>query len=134
MRSTLSAVGFAALATFPASAFEIDAMSDAERDIFRSEIRDYLLENPDVLMEAIAVLEERRTAEAETADVELLNTHREAIFNDDFSFVGGNPDGDVTIVKWMDYRCGFCKRAFPAMEDSDFGRAIDAGGTLCHCG
>ncbi|MEP0566143.1 MAG: DsbA family protein [Paracoccaceae bacterium] len=117
LRTTLGAVAFAALVSNPSNAFEIDAMSDAERDIFRSEIRDYLLENPDVLMEAIAVLEERRTGEAATADIDMLNANREAIFDDPFSYVGGNPDGDVTIVEWMDYRCGFCKRAFPAVEE-----------------
>lgn len=116
-RSFLAATAFAFLAANPASAFEIDAMSDAERDIFRAEIRDYLLENPDVLMEAIAVLEERRTAEAAVADVDMLNNNRAAIFEDAASFVGGNPDGDVTVVEWMDYRCGFCKRAFPAVEE-----------------
>lgn len=116
-RSVIAATTFAVLASGPTMAFEIDAMSDGERDIFRSEIRDYLLENPDVLMEAIAVLEERRAQEAVGADAALLSENRDAIFNDEFSFVGGNPDGDVTIVEWMDYRCGFCKRAFPAVEE-----------------
>ncbi|MEM9971130.1 MAG: DsbA family protein, partial [Pseudomonadota bacterium] len=39
------------------------------------------------------------------------------IFDDGWSYVGGNPDGDVTIVEFLDYRCGFCKRAFPAVEE-----------------
>ena len=98
-------------------AFDIESMSDAERDIFRAEIRDYLLENPEVLMEAIAVLEERREAEAAVADVQLIEQHRNAIFDDGFSYVGGNPDGDVTVVEFLDYRCGYCKRAFPAVEE-----------------
>ncbi len=69
-RTILTTLLFA-LAT-PALAFEIEAMSPEERDIFRSEIRDYLLENPEVLMEAIAVLEDRRAQQAAVAEVQML--------------------------------------------------------------
>ena len=115
VRFILSAV---LLLTAPiAQAFDIETMSDAERDIFRAEIRDYLLENPEVLMEAIAVLEERREAESAVADIHLIEQHRSAIFDDGYSYIGGNPDGDVTVVEFLDYRCGYCKRAFPAVEE-----------------
>ncbi len=102
---------------FSAAATEIDAMSDAERDAFRAEVRAYLLENPGVLMEAIAVLEEQRTQGAAEADVALLENNRDEIFNDGVSYVGGNPDGDITVVEFLDYQCSFCKRAFPAVEE-----------------
>ena len=100
-----------------ALAFDIEAMSDEDRAIFRAEIRDYLLENPEVLMEAIAVLEERQAAEAAQMDTALIDVNRDAIFDDGFSWVGGNPDGDIVMVEFLDYRCGFCKRAFPAVEE-----------------
>lgn len=87
-------------------------LSDDERSAFRSEVRSYLLENPEVLMEAIAVLEERRAAEANASDETLLQVNADEIFNDPASWVGGNPDGDITIVEFMDYRCGYCKKAF----------------------
>lgn len=99
-----------------ASAFDIEAMTEAERDIFRAEIRDYLLENPEVLMEAIAVLEDKRAAEAAAQEGVLLEEYRSAIFEDGYSWVGGNPDGDVTVVEFLDYRCGFCKRAHPEVQ------------------
>ncbi len=101
----------------PASATDIDAMTDGERDAFRAEVRAYLLDNPEVLMEAIAVLEERRAQDAAQADVALLENYGEEIFNDGFSYVGGNPDGDITVVEFLDYQCSFCKRAFPAVEE-----------------
>lgn len=99
-----------------AHAFEIDAMSDTERAIFRAEIRNYLLENPEVLMEAIAVLENRRDQQASAQEMAMLENNRDEIFDDGFSFVGGNPDGDVTMVEFLDYRCGYCKRAHPAVK------------------
>lgn len=114
-RTILTTLLFA-LAT-PALAFEIEAMSPEERDIFRSEIRDYLLENPEVLMEAIAVLEDRRAQQAAVAEVQMLEDNAGAIYDDGFSYVGGNPDGDVTIVEFLDYRCGYCKRAHPEVKE-----------------
>ena len=116
IRTALTALAFS-LAAIPGAAFDIEAMSDEDRAIFRSEIRAFLLENPEVLMEAIGVLEDRQAAEAANMDVALLDLNREAIFNDGHSFVGGNPDGDVVMVEFLDYRCGFCKRAFPAVEE-----------------
>ena len=117
LRTTLTALALSATLTASASAFEIDQMTDQERAIFRSEIRDYLIENPEVLMEAIAVLEERRAAEAAASEDQMLSDNYGAIFDDGYSYVGGNPDGDVTVVEFLDYRCGYCKRAYPAVEE-----------------
>ncbi|MFK7937937.1 MAG: DsbA family protein [Roseovarius sp.] len=99
-----------------AQALDISAMSDEERDAFRAEIRAYLLDNPQVIMEAVAVLEERDQAAQVQADVDLIKTNSDALFNDAASWSGGNPDGDVTLVEFMDYRCGFCRRAFDEVE------------------
>ena len=117
MKRVLLSMIFAALAVGNAFALDLESMSDEDRAIFRAEIRDYLLENPEVLMEAFAVLEQRREQEAASLDLAMLDRNRDAIFNDGHSFVGGNPDGDVTIVEFLDYRCGFCKRAFPAVKE-----------------
>lgn len=92
-------------------------MTDAERETFRAEVRAYLLENPEVLMEAIGVLEEREQTAQLQADVALAQANADSLFNDPTSFVGGNPDGDITIVEFMDYRCGYCKRAYPEVSE-----------------
>ncbi|MCO8145352.1 DsbA family protein [Rhodovulum tesquicola] len=95
----------------PAQAFDLAAMSEAEREMFRAEVRSYLMENPEVLMEAIGVLEQRQ-AEAQTANDEaLVRVNAAEIFEDGHSWVGGNPEGDITLVEFVDYRCGYCRRA-----------------------
>lgn len=97
-------------------------MSEADREKLRIEIRAYLLEHPEVLYEAIQILEDRRKADSQKADANLIAQNRKAIFNDGVSWVGGNPDGDVTLVEFSDYRCGYCKRAHPdvrALLESD---------------
>lgn len=116
-RSLFASVALVLATASAAPAFEIDAMSDQERAIFQSEIRAYLMENPEVIMEAVQALEQRRNQEALASEQRMLEENRDAIFNDGYSFVGGNPDGDVTIVEFLDYRCSFCKRAFPEVEE-----------------
>ena len=118
IRPTLLGLAAAtALTALPAAAFDIEAMTDDERMAFRAEIREYLLENPEVLMEAIQVLEGREQDAAAAGDQELVAENADAIFEDGVSWVGGNPDGDVTIVEFMDYRCGYCKKAFPEVAE-----------------
>ena len=98
-------------------AFAQSKLSDAERADFRAEVRAYLMENPEVLMEAIAVLEDRRNTDAAANDIALLQTNADEILNDPASWVGGNPDGDITVVEFMDYRCGYCKKAFEEVAE-----------------
>ena len=97
--------------TAPAHAFDLSQMSDAEREAFRAEIRAYLLENPEVIMEAVAVLEQRDAEKQAQADVDLIAANANALFNDPSSWIGGNPDGDITMVEFVDYRCGYCRKA-----------------------
>ncbi|MEL6840460.1 MAG: DsbA family protein [Pseudomonadota bacterium] len=99
-----------------AHALELDAMTEAERSAFQAEVRAYILENPEIIREAIGVLQQREQEQQALNDVALAQANADALFNDGHSFVGGNPDGDITIVEFMDYRCGFCKRAFPEVQ------------------
>ncbi len=103
------------LATLPGMAAA--EMTEAEREAFRQEVRAYLLENPEVLMEAISVLEDRQAAAEITQDSAMVSQNGPAIFADDHSWVGGNPEGDITVVEFMDYRCGFCRKANPEVDE-----------------
>lgn len=111
------AVGLCLGLAVPAAAIDIDDMSDAERAAFHSEIRAYLLENPEVLMEAIAVLESRQNAAEQEAAMMAVAANSEALFNSAFDYVGGNPDGDIVMVEFLDYRCSFCRRAHPEVAE-----------------
>lgn len=103
--------------SLPSSAIDLGNMSADEQRAFNDAVRAYLLENPEVIMEAVAVLEERQqTAEAER-DLKLVAVNEAALYDDGFSHIGGNPDGDITIVEFIDYRCGYCKRAHPDVAE-----------------
>ncbi|SIP96339.1 Protein-disulfide isomerase [Paracoccus thiocyanatus] len=116
MKAVLTAALLAATA-LPALAFDPANMSAAEKAAFGEAVRDYLMENPDVLIESINVLEERRMADEAKNDQLLVENNRDAIFNDGHSWIGGNPEGDVTLVEFVDYRCGVCKRISPDVQD-----------------
>lgn len=116
MKTPLLAAAFAALA-LPGQALDIGEMTAEERAIFRAEVRAYLLENPEVIMEAVAVLEQRQVADKAAQDMTLVRVNAEDIFNDGYSWVGGNPDGDITLVEFIDYRCGYCRRAHDEVKE-----------------
>ncbi len=119
MRRTFAIFALAAGLALPAAAEPLDLgkMSDDDRAAFRDEVRSFLMENPEVILEAIQILEQRRTAATEATDREMVEAHADGLFDDGFSWVAGNPDGDVTIVEFLDYRCGYCKKAQPAVEE-----------------
>jgi protein-disulfide isomerase len=104
------------MAASPAMA-DLTDMDATEREAFRAEVRAYLLDNPEVLMEAIAVLEQRQAAAEGERDAMAVAANADGIFNSAFDWEGGNPEGDVVMVEFMDYRCSFCRRAHPEVED-----------------
>ncbi len=114
----------AALAS-PAAAFDISSMSEAEREAFRAEVRAYLLENPEVLSEAIEVLQQRQAEEAASQDLNLVKANEKDLFEDGHSYIGGNPDGDITVVEFIDYRCGYCRKAH-----AEVGQLIKSDGDI----
>jgi protein-disulfide isomerase len=107
------AAGFA----LPVQALDLDAMNDAETQAFGQQVRAYLLANPQVLMEVVAVLEAEQASAATNNDVAMVNANAAYLFEDENSWVGGNPDGDLTIVEFLDYRCGYCRRAHPEVAE-----------------
>ncbi len=111
MFNRLIPTALAAALALPVAAMDLQELTDEERAQFRAEVRAYLMENPEVIMEAVELLQTREAEEAAQADLNLVSQNADAIFNDGYSWVGGNPDGDITLVEFLDYRCGYCKRA-----------------------
>jgi protein-disulfide isomerase len=95
---------------------QTEALTPAQRQAVEDAVGDYLRKNPEIVIEAINILRQREQA-AETADARnVIAARGPEIFNDSATPVGGNPDGDVTLVEFFDYQCGYCKRVFPTVN------------------
>ena len=124
-KTTAAFALMASLTTSPLAALDLAAMTAAERAAFQNEIRTYLLENPEVIMEAVAVLEERQAGQQADADASLVQVNGADLFEDANSFVGGNLEGDLTLVEFVDYRCGYCRKAH-----DEVAQLIEADGNI----
>ncbi len=105
------------LATVPVVATAGEPFDAAEETRIRELVRETLRENPEIVLEALQILRERqRRAEAEARRQAVVD-QRERLLADPDSPVGGNPKGDVTIVEFFDYRCPYCRAAFPMVRE-----------------
>ncbi|MEA2934653.1 MAG: hypothetical protein QOD74_1299 [Variibacter sp.] len=93
------------------------AFSPAQQDEIRRIVKDYLIANPEVLQEAVGELEKRQAKVESDRSKEAVSKHRDEIFNSTRQVTLGNPNGDVTLVEFFDYNCGYCKRALNDMQE-----------------
>ena len=75
-------------------------------------VRNYLTDNPEILVEMTTELDKRQAEEQAAQQSKTISENKHALFRSKLSFTG-NPDGDVTLVEFFDYNCGYCKRALP---------------------
>ncbi|AWD20707.1 DsbA family protein [Fuscovulum blasticum] len=107
----------AALTATSALAGGLGDMTPEERAAFREEVRSYLMENPEVIVEAMTELQTREDKAAAERDLQMLAENKDIIYNNPADWVGGNPQGDITVVEFMDYRCGYCRKAYEETEE-----------------
>ena len=99
----------------PAAPAAADEFSALQRNEIEQIVRDYIISHPEVLQDAMAELEKRQqAAEAEKAKTAIKDNAKE-IFSSSRQVTIGNPQGDVTLVEFFDYNCGYCKRALSDM-------------------
>ena len=102
----------ALLALTPMTAF---AQERSDEDIKRLAL-EAILERPEILMQAIQLLEQREAAAQRSAAAEVLEQERDLLENDPNAPVLGNPDGDAAVVEFFDYNCPYCKRVAPDVK------------------
>lgn len=75
-----------------------------------------ILENPEIVMEAVAILQQRDAETQEQERGQVLNQSRQDLENDPNAPVLGNPEGDAVVVEFFDYNCPYCKQAAPDVK------------------
>jgi protein-disulfide isomerase len=116
LKTSVLALGLAAFIPLPALAQDLDEARVKEL------VLEAIRENPEIVMEAVAILEQRQAGAKAEAQAKALETQRDLIENDPNAPILGNPDGDVTVVEFFDYNCPYCRRVKPevrALIDAD---------------
>jgi protein-disulfide isomerase len=78
--------------------------------------KDYLLQNPEVLQDMAMVLQARESEKTAALQKNTFSDHRELIYSSEHQTVLGNPQGDVTLVEFFDYNCGYCRSALKDLD------------------
>ncbi len=118
-RFRLSAIGLLALTlALPAlGPVRAQSFSPDQRGEIERVIRDYLLSHPELLQEVMGELEKRQQQAEAAKHRAAVQQYSAVIFNSPRQVTLGNPQGDVTMVEFFDYRCGYCKRALNDMME-----------------
>jgi protein-disulfide isomerase len=85
-------------------------LDDKEKAEVRELVRETILKQPEIILEALQLLELKKQAATKQRVEDTLTIQAKDIYFHPDDPVGGNPDGDVTLVEFFDYRCGYCKR------------------------
>ena len=99
-------LGIASAVIAPSFAAESDVFDARQKDAIRAIMKEYLLQQPEILREAIAELNKRQEMAAEGERKKALAS----LYKDQSPFSTGN--GKVTVVEFFDYNCGYCRKAF----------------------
>ena len=92
-------------------------LTEGQKAAFAEFLDNYLVkEHPEVIMHAMQELQKRDQASAEQKTTESIKSNKAKIYDDAATPVGGNPKGDVTIVEFSDFQCGYCKMSEPFIE------------------
>ncbi|MBL0374805.1 DsbA family protein [Rhizobium sp. KVB221] len=114
-RTLLTATALSA-SIFAAAATSANAFDDTEKKEIGEIVREYLLQNPEIMIEIQQTLQQKQETERLAQAKSAVKDNYDAIFNAPYDLSIGNPKGKVTIVEFFDYNCGYCKRALSDMN------------------
>ncbi|WP_448218176.1 DsbA family protein [Endozoicomonas sp. 2B-B] len=95
---------------------QAQSLDDQQKQEVRELVRKTLVENPDILVEAMNELRKREIAARQSAETQMLEDRQKQLFENPENPIMGNPKAKVTIAYFGDYNCGFCKRQDPILK------------------
>ncbi|SCY78582.1 DsbA family protein [Microvirga guangxiensis] len=114
---TLQAVTlFGVLAAAPVAHAQNAVFNEQQKQAIGEVVKEYLLKNPEVLTEVISELEKRQAEAQQVAQASAVQETKQTLLNAPHSYVAGNASGDITLVEFFDYNCGYCKKALADVQ------------------
>ncbi len=113
----IRALGFFAVFTAGVATAEEPTFDQAQTEAIEKIVREYILTHPELVQQALQIAEAQRVAMAEKSLAQAILARRDQLLNDPGSPSVGSASADVTVVEFMDYRCGFCRRAAPIVKE-----------------
>jgi protein-disulfide isomerase len=105
------------LAAGPAPAQQAPVFTDQQKAAIGDLVKEYLLKNPEILQDVMAELEKRQKEAERVTQKQAISELQETLKGATKNIVLGNPNGDVTLVEFFDYNCGYCKRALSDIRE-----------------
>jgi protein-disulfide isomerase len=93
-----------------------DPITPDQRAAIEQIVRDTIANHPEIVIDALKAAQQKSAADAQAQVRQEIVAQRDALLHDPATPDGGNPNGDVTIVEFFDYRCPYCKEVEPSLE------------------
>lgn len=93
-----------------------DDTAALDQETLNAQVHDYIVNNPEVIQEAVNELQRREQAQQETEAREKLAANRDAVYAGPDALVFGNPEGAVNVAEFFDYNCPYCKDSHAAAQ------------------
>jgi protein-disulfide isomerase len=103
-------------ASVASAAQPASALDDAQKKEFGEFIKQYLIENPEIMLDVQEALQKKQESARLVKANATIAENKSTIFDSKYDMTIGNPKGDVTIVEFFDYNCGYCRHALTDME------------------
>ncbi|MDI7864413.1 DsbA family protein [Rhizobiaceae bacterium n13] len=112
----VAATSFAAILAAVALPVPASALDDTQKREIGAFIKEYLIENPEIMLDVQDALQQKQASARAQVAQKAVAENQDTIFSSKFDLSLGNPNGDVTIVEFFDYNCGYCKHALADMD------------------
>lgn len=111
VRASIAGLGLSLVLVCVAVGARAAEFSAGQKAAIEAIIKEYLVQNPEVLRDAMVELDRRQKEKEQQAQLSITADPASKLYSSSHQAIIGNPQGTTTLVEFFDYNCGYCKRA-----------------------